>query len=133
MLALTACGPKPAAPPAAGTPAPAAAATQSLTVLYTCDTRGNVRACDCEGGSAGGLARRLTFVTQNTTPGGLLVDAGNNAAGPRDWEQTDFAYLLRGFEYLHIFSIGKHHSFGRFPCFTDNDAGYLIVLTKTFL
>lgn len=115
MLALTACGPKPAAPPAASAPAPAAAATQSLTVLYTCDTRGNVRACDCEGGSAGGLARRQTFVAQNATPGGLLVDAGNNAAGPRDWEQTDFAFLLRGYAQLGYDAVNLGHGEALLP------------------
>ena len=115
LLALTACGPKPAAPPAAGTPAPDTAADRALTVLYTCDTRGNVRACDCEGGSAGGLARRLTFVTQNATPGGLLVDAGNNAAGTRDWEQTDFAFLLRGYTQLGYDAVNVGHGEALLP------------------
>ena len=115
LLALAACGPKPAAPPTATASNPAAAAATSLTVLYTCDTRGNVRACDCTGGSAGGLARRMTFVKNNAVPGGLLVDVGNNAAGPRDWEQTDFAFLLRGYAQMGYDAVNIGHGEAQLP------------------
>ena len=112
LLALAACGPKPATPPPAAAPA---AAARALTVLYTCDTRGNVRACDCEGGSAGGLARRMTFVKENAAADRLLLDVGNNLAGTRDWEKTDFAFLLRGYARLGYDAVNAGHGEALLP------------------
>ncbi len=92
-LALAGCGEKPAAR------APVEAARE-LTVFYTCDTRGNVHACDCTGGSAGGISRRSTYLRNFAVGEHLLVDAGNVGAGTGARELLDLDALLEGYRRL---------------------------------
>ncbi len=72
----------------------------SLTVFYTCDTRGHINPCNCEAGVAGGLARRTTFINNRRTPLSILVDAGDVTSGPREWELLELDYLLKGYGIL---------------------------------
>lgn len=78
----------------------AAAMPPLLTILYTCDTRGHIDPCGCSSGIAGGIARRRTFVSQQTEPFSLLVDAGDVTAGKRAWELLEFEYLLKGYREM---------------------------------
>lgn len=72
----------------------------SLTVLYTCDTRGHISPCNCTAGVAGGIARRKTYIDENRTENALIVDAGNVAAGPREWELLELKYILKGYDAI---------------------------------
>ena len=91
--ALAGCSPAP--PPARRPDEP-----QTLSLFYTCDTRGTIHACDCTGGSAGGLARRQTYLNGHPTANRLLVDAGNVGAGGGERERLDLDFLLRGYRAL---------------------------------
>ncbi len=92
-LGLAACSPS--APPVQPTSAP-----RELALFYTCDTRGTIHACDCTGGSAGGLARRQTFLNEHPAANRLLVDAGNLGAGAGERDLLDLDFLLRGYRAL---------------------------------
>jgi 2',3'-cyclic-nucleotide 2'-phosphodiesterase (5'-nucleotidase family) len=102
MLLVSACGKRESAPAPVSAP-------HSLSVIYTCDTKGNVRACECTGGSAGGLARRMTFLDQNRSANRIVVDVGNNAAGSRDWEKKDFEFLMRGYAKMNYDAVNIGH------------------------
>ena len=81
-------------------PAPPPAGPRELALLYTCDTRGTIHACDCTGGSAGGLARRQTHLKTQPAANRLLVDAGNVGAGAGARDRLDLDFLLRGYRAL---------------------------------
>lgn len=72
----------------------------SLSIFYTCDTRGHINPCNCSAGVAGGLARRKTFIAQQQQGDSLIVDAGNNTAGTRAWELLELDYILRGYKEI---------------------------------
>ena len=72
----------------------------SISVFYTCDTRGHINPCNCTAGVAGGLARRKTFIAQQQQGDSLIVDAGNNTAGTRAWELLELDYILRGYKEI---------------------------------
>ncbi|MCC6155023.1 MAG: hypothetical protein IT367_14755 [Candidatus Hydrogenedentes bacterium] len=72
----------------------------SLSIFYTCDTRGHINPCNCTAGVAGGLARRKTFISQLQQGDSLIVDVGNNTAGVRDWELLELEYILRGYDAI---------------------------------
>jgi len=78
----------------------ARAAPETLTVLYTCDTRGHIEPCSCSEGIAGGMARRQVHLASQQAPARLLVDAGNVTAGGRDWEILEARYILRAYEQM---------------------------------
>ncbi|MDZ4860236.1 MAG: hypothetical protein SGI88_14765 [Candidatus Hydrogenedentes bacterium] len=102
-----ACTPaRPAAPPSSVAP------PDSLTILYTCDTRGHISPCNCSAGVAGGIARRKTFVDQSRSGDTLIVDAGNITAGGRPWELLELDYILRGYEAIgyHAVNIGQREA-----------------------
>lgn len=84
----------------APTPAPATAEPRALAVFYTCDTRGNIHACDCTGGSAGGIARRSSYLKDHATGDHLLVDAGNVGAGPGARDLIDLDAILEGYRRM---------------------------------
>ena len=81
-------------------PAPPPAGPRELALLYTCGTRGTIHACDCTGGSAGGLARRQTHLKTQPAANRLLVDAGNVGAGAGARDRIDLDFLLRGYRAL---------------------------------
>lgn len=101
-VALGLCGCK---EPASVTPVKPAPLPPSLTILYTCDTRGHIDPCGCSTGMAGGIARRKTFVGQQTGPYSLLVDAGDVTAGKRPWELLEFEYLLKGYQDMNYAAV----------------------------
>lgn len=82
-------------------PAPdAAAQALDVTVFYTCDTRGNIHACDCTDGTAGGIARRMTYLDGHPAANRLLVDAGNVGAGVGARDVLDLDFILRGYRAM---------------------------------
>lgn len=94
-------------------PAPAAVEPpDSLTIFYTCDTRGHVNPCDCAAGVAGGIARRASYLAGERPAHALIVDAGDVTAGPREWEQLELEYILRGYERIgyHAVNIGAREA-----------------------
>src|SRR6266511_3883993 len=95
---------KQSAEPAAASPSP-----RSLTVFYSCDTRGHIDPCGCSTGMAGGIARRKTFLDSRPRGPHLLVDAGDVTAGARAWEILELEYLLKGYEQM-----GYHEVNARF-------------------
>jgi len=103
VSALTGCS-KPA-----DTIALPAAPPKSLTIFYTCDTRGHIDPCGCSSGMAGGIARRKTFLDAHLSGPHLLVDAGDVTAGPREWELLELEYLLRGYEQMGYDAINAGH------------------------
>ena len=80
-----------------------------LTVLYTCDTRGHLYTCDCKGGKAGGMTRRAAWLKQQTAPNRLLVDAGNNTAGTREWEAIEFEHVLKAYQEMGYHAVNLGH------------------------
>jgi len=107
VLAVTAlfvpagCGKGPSRSP--GTP------PDTLTIFYTCDTRGHIEPCTCATSYAGGIARRMTYVGERRTATSLLVDAGDLTAGPRDWELLELQYLLRGYMVMGYHAVNAGH------------------------
>lgn len=99
-LALAGCKERSQSPQAKVAPLPS-----SLTILYTCDTRGHIDPCGCSTGMAGGIARRKTFIAQQTGPMTLLVDAGDVTAGKRPWELLEFEYLLKGYKEMNYAAV----------------------------
>ena len=75
-------------------------APDSISIFYTCDTRGHINPCNCTAGVAGGLARRKTFIAQQQQGDSLILDAGNNTAGTRAWELMELDYILRGYKEI---------------------------------
>lgn len=75
-------------------------APDSISIFYTCDTRGHINPCNCTAGVAGGLARRKTFIAQQQQGDSLIVDAGNNTAGTRAWELLELEYILRAYKEI---------------------------------
>src|SRR5262245_1378555 len=105
LAALAGCGEKPqpvAAKPAAG----------ALSVFYTCDTRGNIKPCDCTEGTAGGMSRRAAYLEPLMTNAMVLVDAGNVTAGPREWERFDLEYILKAYDAMgyDAINLGQHET-----------------------
>ena len=72
----------------------------TLTILYTCDTRGHLEPCACSGGHEGGVARRATSLARQQTGARLLVDAGDVTAGPREWERLELQSLLAAYQVM---------------------------------
>lgn len=87
----------------------------SLTVFYTCDTRGHISPCNCTAGVAGGIARRKTYIDENRTENALIVDAGNVAAGPREWELLELEYILKGYEAIGYDAVNVGAREASFP------------------
>lgn len=81
----------------------------TITIFYTCDTRGHMTPCNCSAGVAGGLARRKTFIASQRMPESLIVDAGNVTAGHQPWDLLEFDYILRGYQQMgyHAVNVGK--------------------------
>lgn len=99
LLALWACH----APPPPPEP------TRALTIAFTHDAQGEITACDCPAGAAGGLARRVGFLRdlRAKRPDRLLViEAGDflfpaAAAGDRAVAQSELtaaAYARAGYD-----------------------------------
>ncbi len=95
---------KQSAEPAAASPSP-----RSLTVFYSCDTRGHIDPCGCSTGMAGGIARRKTFLDSRPRGPHLLVDAGDVTAGARAWEILELEYLLKGYEQMGYHAVNAGH------------------------
>ncbi|MCL4692473.1 MAG: hypothetical protein KJ060_08175 [Candidatus Hydrogenedentes bacterium] len=87
----------------------------SLTVFYTCDTRGHISPCNCTAGVAGGIARRKTYIDENRTDNALIVDAGNVAAGPREWELLELEYILKGYDAIGYDAVNVGAREASFP------------------
>jgi cytochrome c554/c'-like protein len=85
------------------------AAPKSLTIFYTCDTRGHIDPCGCSTGMAGGIARRKTFLDAQRSGPYLLVDAGDVTAGPRAWEVLELEYLLEGYAQMGYHAVNAGH------------------------
>lgn len=65
-------------------------ALSTVTLAFTNDGRGEIRHCDCEGGAAGGIARRAGYLRQLRVekPNGILaVEAGDFLYAA--WPETD--------------------------------------------
>ena len=86
--------------PGGGADATGGAALDSLSIFYTCDTSGHIEPCRCASGMAGGISRRRAYMLENAPGEYLLVDAGNVAAGPREWEVLELEYILRGYDTI---------------------------------
>lgn len=80
-----------------------------FSIFYTCDTRGHIEPCGCASGMAGGISRRQTYLSENLPQDFLLVDAGNVAAGPRQWEILELEYILRGYEKMGYDAVNVGH------------------------
>ncbi|NUM54097.1 MAG: hypothetical protein HUU46_10675 [Candidatus Hydrogenedentes bacterium] len=103
----------PAAPASSGgQPRAAATPPDTITILYTSDTRGHMNPCDCTAGVAGGLPRRKSFIAQRQSGDTLIVDAGNITAGGRPWELLELEHILRGYEHIgyDAINIGKREA-----------------------
>jgi len=89
-----------------------AAAPDTISVFYTCDTRGHISPCNCTAGVAGGLPRRKSFITQRKSGSALIVDAGDLTAGGRPWELLELEYILRGYGGIgyDAVNIGKREA-----------------------
>jgi hypothetical protein len=82
---------------------------ESLTIFYTADTRGHIEPCGCSEGMAGGIARRMTYLSSATQGAMLLVDAGDVTAGARDWERFEAQYILRGYKEMGYHAVNAGH------------------------
>ena len=84
----------------------------SLTVFYTCDTRGHIDPCGCSSGMAGGIARRKSFLDSQPRGPHLLVDAGDVTAGARAWEVLELEYLLKAYDQMgyHAVNAGQREA-----------------------
>jgi len=86
--------------------------TGTVSIFYTCDTRGNLKPCECKEGDAGGMARRMTMLEALRQNDHLLVDAGDVAAGGRSWEIQDYALLLQAYDVMgyHVVNLGAREA-----------------------
>lgn len=86
--------------------------SQTLSIFYTCDTRGNLKPCECKEGDAGGVARRMTALEAMRDGDYLLVDAGDVAGGGRSWEISDYAMLLMAYDVMgyHAVNLGAREA-----------------------
>lgn len=82
---------------------------ENLSILYTCDTRGHIEPCGCSSGQAGGIARRMTYLRGNVSGPAILVDAGDVAAGPRNWEVFEMEYILKGYVAMGYDAVNAGH------------------------
>lgn len=80
-----------------------------LTVMYTADTQGHIEPCGCASGQAGGISRRMTYISNNASEFALLVDAGDVTAGPRDWEFFELSYILKGYAAMGYDAVNAGH------------------------
>jgi hypothetical protein len=87
-----------------GTPPP------HFAIFYTCDTVGHIRPCECSTGHAGGISRRMTFLSGQLDVPYLLLDAGNVVAGPRDWELLELEYILQGYQAMGYHAVNVGHT-----------------------
>ncbi|MCA9427903.1 MAG: hypothetical protein KC994_22680, partial [Candidatus Omnitrophica bacterium] len=78
---------------------------EELSIFYSCDTRGYIEPCRCSSGQAGGISRRMAFLNENEPQDFLLVDAGDVAAGPRDFEVFEMEYVLRGYQAMGYHAV----------------------------
>ena len=81
----------------------------TLSIFYTCDTRGHIEPCGCASGQAGGIARRMTFLHEQAGGAHLLVDAGDVTAGPRNWEVFEMEYILKGYAAMGYHAVNAGH------------------------
>jgi len=119
---LTGCG----GSSSATNPAPDQAAGKPLAafeVFYTCDTRGHIYPCECTGGHAGGITRRAAFIKAQRSGPALLVDAGNNTAGVRDWEQIALRHLLEAKQQMGYHAVNLGHNDARLDAATLRQLG----------
>jgi hypothetical protein len=87
----------------------AAQPPETFSIFYTCDTEGHMEPCGCASGMAGGISRRRAFLVQNAPGDFLLVDAGDVAAGPREWEVLELEYILKGYEIMGYHAVNVGH------------------------
>ncbi len=90
------------------TPGGRGAAPKNFSIFYTCDTRGHIEPCGCASGMAGGVSRRKSYLQSQKPDHYLLLDAGNVAAGPREWEMLEMQYLLKSYDQMdyHAVNVG---------------------------
>lgn len=108
-----------------------APAPDSISIFYTCDTRGHINPCNCTAGVAGGLPRRKTFISQHSFGDALVVDVGNLTAGGRPWELLEFDYILRGYREIgyDAVNIGKREVELPLSALTELSANYPFLLS----
>lgn len=82
---------------------------ETLSIFYTCDTRGHIEPCGCASGMAGGLSRRQTLLNSRQSKDSLLVDVGDVAAGGREWEILEFEYILRAYRQIGYHAVNAGH------------------------
>jgi len=82
---------------------------ESLTIFYTCDTQGHIEPCGCASGQAGGITRRMTYLSSQTSGASLLLDAGDVTAGARDWELFEMDYILKGYREMGYHAVNAGH------------------------
>ena len=82
---------------------------QALSIFYTCDTKGQVYPCECEGGQAGGVTRRSAHVQQHRDANALLVDVGNNLAGTRPWHLIEYEFVLKAYAKMKYDAVNLGH------------------------
>jgi len=85
---------------------------RKLSIFYTCDTRGNLKPCECKDGDAGGVARRMTALEAMQDGDQILVDAGDVAGGGRSWEISDYVMLLMAYDVMgyHAVNLGAREA-----------------------
>ena len=105
------------------TPTPAVEPPDALSIFYTCDTRGHISPCNCTAGIAGGIARRKTYIDGNRPANALIVDAGDVAAGPREWELLELEYILKGYEAIGYDAVNVGARETSFPVETLRELG----------
>jgi len=76
----------------------------SLTILYTNDTRGYLQTCGCSHSGLGGLERRATLIQQVRAeqPHVLLLGSGNQAEEPERAEVILEAMAAMGYDALGV-------------------------------
>lgn len=99
---------------------------RKLSIFYTCDTRGNLKPCECKDGDAGGVARRMTALESMQKGDHILVDAGDVAGGGKSWEISDYAMLLTAYDVMgyHAVNLGEREAAIPLPSLKEFASGH---------
>lgn len=108
--------------------ATAAPRATSLTVVYTNNTDGTLKPCNCPGAPFGGLARRATVIDslREAHPNALVVDSGDLLPTRPGTDTEDV--ILEAYEYMRYdaVAVGDQEVLGGTPHFVELTAGMTV-------
>ena len=80
-----------------------------ITVFFTANINGYIEPCGCFVGQRGGMTRVNTKILEEAGKENIIVDAGNAAEGPEDFNFVHYKHVLKAFKKMNYDAVNIGH------------------------